>query len=161
MTNEPLSTSVYATSPATKQLHAERWRDICAEHDRIVASLLFIQWLACIAVACWVSPLSTTAGGRSVHPNVLITLLVGGSIAAFPISTFWLYRGTQLSRHTLAVGQMLFSALLIHLLNGRIEAHFHVFGSLALLAFYRGLARHRDRNLGGLDRSSMARHCLA
>src|ERR1051325_5838432 len=32
---------------------------------------------------------------------------------------------------------MLTSALLIHLTGGRIETHFHVFGSLAFLAFYR------------------------
>jgi signal transduction histidine kinase len=32
---------------------------------------------------------------------------------------------------------MLYSALLIHLTGGRIETHFHVFGSLAILAFYR------------------------
>ena len=32
---------------------------------------------------------------------------------------------------------MLVSALLIHLTGGRIETHFHVFGSLAFLAFYR------------------------
>lgn len=32
---------------------------------------------------------------------------------------------------------MLWSALLIHLTGGRVETHFHVFGSLAFLAFYR------------------------
>ena len=32
---------------------------------------------------------------------------------------------------------MLFSALLIHLSGGRTEMHFHIFGSLAFLAFYR------------------------
>ena len=32
---------------------------------------------------------------------------------------------------------MLMSSLLIHLSGGRIETHFHVFGSLAFLAFYR------------------------
>jgi PAS domain S-box-containing protein len=32
---------------------------------------------------------------------------------------------------------MLYSALLIHLTGGRIETHFHMFGSLAFLAFYR------------------------
>src|SRR5207253_9082068 len=36
-----------------------------------------------------------------------------------------------------AAGQMLMSALLIHITGGRIETHFHVFGSLAFLAFYR------------------------
>ncbi len=34
-------------------------------------------------------------------------------------------------------GTQLMSALLIHLTGGRIETHFHVFGSLAILAFYR------------------------
>ncbi len=42
-----------------------------------------------------------------------------------------------LTRHVVAVGQMLQSALLVHVTGGRIETHFHVFGSLALLAFYR------------------------
>ena len=32
---------------------------------------------------------------------------------------------------------MLMGALLIHLTVGRIETHFHVFVSLAILAFYR------------------------
>ncbi len=32
---------------------------------------------------------------------------------------------------------MAFGALLIHLTGGRIESHFHVFGSLAFIAFYR------------------------
>ena len=39
----------------------------------------------------------------------------------------------------IAVAQMLMGALLIHLSGGRIETHFHVFGSLAFLAFYQDL----------------------
>jgi two-component system, sensor histidine kinase and response regulator len=42
-----------------------------------------------------------------------------------------------LTRHGVATAQMLYSALLIHLTGGRIETHFHVFGSLAFLSFYR------------------------
>ena len=45
--------------------------------------------------------------------------------------------GDALTRYTIAVAQMLMGALLIHLTGGRIETHFHVFGSLAFLAFYR------------------------
>ena len=37
----------------------------------------------------------------------------------------------------IALAQMMFSSLLIHVSGGRIETHFHVFGSLAFLAFYR------------------------
>ena len=45
--------------------------------------------------------------------------------------------GRLVTRYTMAVAQMLTSALLIHLTGGRIETHFHVFGSLAFLALYR------------------------
>ncbi|MEW4451090.1 histidine kinase, partial [Bremerella sp. JC817] len=45
--------------------------------------------------------------------------------------------GAASTRHAVAVGQSLMGALLIHLTGGRIETHFHIFGSLALLAFYR------------------------
>src|SRR5258708_22526451 len=45
--------------------------------------------------------------------------------------------GDALTRYIIAVAQMLMGALLIHLTGGRIETHFHVFGSLAFLAFYR------------------------
>ena len=41
------------------------------------------------------------------------------------------------TRYVHRVMQMLWSAVLIHLTGGRIETHFHVFGSLAFLAFYK------------------------
>src|SRR6185436_9479787 len=55
----------------------------------------------------------------------------------FPVFMAIAYPGRALTRQTIAAGQMLTSALLIHLSGGRIETHFHVFGSLAFLAFYR------------------------
>ena len=42
-----------------------------------------------------------------------------------------------MTRQIIAVSQMLWSAFLIHLTEGRIETHFHVFGSLAFFAFYK------------------------
>ncbi len=45
--------------------------------------------------------------------------------------------GAQSTRMVIACSQVLFSSLLIHLTGGRIETHFHVFGSLAFLAAYR------------------------
>src|SRR5436305_12382660 len=45
--------------------------------------------------------------------------------------------GTALTRHIIAVAQTLMSVLLIDLTGGRIETHFHVFGSLVILSFYR------------------------
>ena len=58
-------------------------------------------------------------------------------ISAFPLLLALLLAGPNRSPGTIAVAQMCTSALLIHLTGGRIETHFHVFGSLAFLAFYR------------------------
>ena len=49
-----------------------------------------------------------------------------------------IYRpGEFTTRTVIAIAQVSFSSLLIHLTGGRIETHFHVFGSLAFLSFYR------------------------
>ena len=69
-----------------------------------------------------------TFGRRSFWPESSIQL---------PVALALFQPGRALTRHTIAVAQMLTSAVLIHLTGGRIETHFHVFGSLAFLAFYR------------------------
>ena len=56
---------------------------------------------------------------------------------SLPVYLAWASPAATITRHTIAVSQMLYSALLIHLCGGRIETHFHIFGSLAFLAFYR------------------------
>src|SRR4029077_759451 len=72
-----------------------------------------------------------------VHLHVWDAIFVGGVISAFPIFLAITRPGRASTRHTIAIAQILTSALLIHLTGGRIETHFHVFGSLAFLAFYR------------------------
>src|SRR4030095_1005373 len=64
-------------------------------------------------------------------------LLLGGLLSAFPAALALLRPGERSTRYVIAVAQMLMGALLIHLTGGRIETHFHVFGSLAVVAFYR------------------------
>ncbi len=61
----------------------------------------------------------------------------GGAISGLPVYLVWRRPGYRFTRHIIAVAEMLTSALLIHLTGGRIETHFHVFGALAFLAFYR------------------------
>src|SRR4029079_1295922 len=61
----------------------------------------------------------------------------GGMISCVPVILAIRRPGDVLTRHAIAVAQMLSSALLIPLTGGRIETHFHVFGSWAFLAFYR------------------------
>lgn len=104
--------------------------------DRLIAWLMLAQWLAGIVVALLVSPRTWTGAQSSVHLHVWTAVVLGGLIASLPVALAFLRPGRPITRHTIAAAQMLFSALLIHLTGGRIETHFHVFGSLAFLAFY-------------------------
>ena len=105
--------------------------------DRMFAGLLVFQWLAQMALAIWVSPIMWADKGGRDHPHLLAAVLLGGAIIALPIFLAIRFPGRWITRHVIAVTQMLSGALLIHLTAGRIETHFHVFGSLAFLSFYR------------------------
>ena len=61
-------------------------------------------------------------------------LLLGGAVSSLPLALIALRPGAAVTRHVVAAAQMLWSALLIHLTGGRIETHFHVFGSPGILA---------------------------
>jgi len=101
------------------------------------AYLMVFQWLAGIAAALWISPKTWLGTQSHVHLHVWAAIYVGGIITSLPVLLAWKQPGRALTRHAVAIGQMLTSSLLIHLSGGRIETHFHVFGSLAFLAFYR------------------------
>jgi signal transduction histidine kinase len=105
--------------------------------DRMFAWLLAVQWIAGIGTALWISPTAWEGRVSYTHIHVWASILLGGAIAGFPILLALRLPGAPLTRHAIAVAQMMASALLIHLTGGRIETHFHVFGSLAFLAFYR------------------------
>jgi len=104
--------------------------------DRMFAVLIGIQYLAGILAAAVVSPYAWAGKERVLHMHVWVAILGGAGIAVLPILLAIFRPGTTLTRHVIAASQMLSSALLIHLTGGRIETHFHVFGSLAFLAFY-------------------------
>ncbi|HEV8000381.1 MAG TPA: response regulator [Planctomycetaceae bacterium] len=110
---------------------------ICRQTDRMFAGLLLFQWVAGLAVARWISPLTWAGGQSSVHAHVWAASLLGGGILTLPLWLAFNRGGAVITRHVIAIAQMLSSALLIHLSGGRLETHFHVFGSLAFLSFYR------------------------
>ena len=72
----------------------------------------------------------------TVHIHVMAAIFLGGAITVLPVYLAYKRPGEALTRHVIAICQMLFSALFIDLTGGRIETHFHVFGSLAFLAAY-------------------------
>jgi PAS domain S-box-containing protein len=105
--------------------------------DRIFIGLMLLQWVFGIVLALLASPYSYSGDTRSIHPHLYMAIFLGAAISALPIALAILRPGRASTRYTIAVAQMLWSALLIHISGGRIETHFHVFGSLALIAFYR------------------------
>ena len=107
-----------------------------AKVDRMFAVLLVVQYIAGILGAIVVSPYAWQGKERVLHLHVWVAIIAGAGITLLPVLLAWLRPGTVLTRHVIAASQMLSSALLIHLTGGRIETHFHVFGSLAFLAFY-------------------------
>jgi two-component system, sensor histidine kinase and response regulator len=125
------------TSERATTLFQQSENDIHKRADRLFAKLMVLQWLAGIIAALWISPKTWIGAASQTHVHVWAAIFLGGAIASFPIFLAWKQPGRKLTRHVMAVAQMLFSALLIHLTGGRIETHFHVFGSLAFLAFYR------------------------
>ena len=111
--------------------------DLHRHTDQLFARLMIVQWIAGLAAALWISPLTWIGASSQINVHVWASLLLGGLISGFPVLLAYRHPGLVLTRHVIAAAQMLTSALLIHLTGGRIETHFHVFGSLAFIAFYR------------------------
>ncbi len=102
--------------------------------DRMFAWLLAAQWFFAIVLAFMLSPYSASGG---VHFHLKAAVCIGGLLTGLPITLTVMRPGQWETRHMVAASQMLWSALLIMITGGRIETHFHIFGSLAFLAFYR------------------------
>jgi diguanylate cyclase (GGDEF)-like protein len=120
-----------------KDLFTEHRRAIFKRTDRMFAVLMAVQWMAGIAAALWISPKTWAGPDSQTHIHVWAAVLLGGAISLFPIALALLRPGETSTRYIIASAQMLMSSLLIHLTGGRLETHFHVFGSLAFLSFYR------------------------
>jgi two-component system, sensor histidine kinase and response regulator len=131
------SDSMAAVGRRANELFTSYQRDIYKSTDRLFAGLMGFQWIAGIVFALWVSPLAWYGAVSRTHIHVWAAVVVGGAISLFPALLGLLRPGRASTRYTIAVAQMLMGALLIHLTGGRLETHFHVFGSLAFLAFYR------------------------
>jgi signal transduction histidine kinase/ActR/RegA family two-component response regulator len=123
-----------------RELFESDLRKIQERIDRFFSILLCVEVIGCVLTAFWVSPHSWIGNQRQIHPHVWASICLGSVIASLPIAFAVLIPGWTITRHVVAAGQMAISALLIHVTGGRIETHFHIFGSFAFLAFYRDRA---------------------
>ena len=132
----PYADPVQIDREAEKLFH-EQQQILLQRTDRLFGMLLALQWVACIVLALWISPRAWAGMESTTHPHVLAALILGSIVVSLPLWLVVMKPGHMITRHTVAIAQMLMGGLLIHLTGGRIETHFHVFGSLAFLAFYR------------------------
>lgn len=126
-----------AVTNRSNQLFDEQRDRISANTDRLFGILMPIQYIGAVIWASLASPLTWAGGQSAIHPHVLTALILGGVICLPTCVLTFSAPGRTLNRYVVAVAQMLMGSLLIHVSGGRIETHFHVFGSLAFLAIYR------------------------
>src|ERR671935_1871967 len=118
-------------------LFQEHQRKIVRQTSHLFAYLMIAQWVGGVVAALVITPRTWAGTTSAIHLHVWAALVLGATISSLPIFLAFTRPCHTSTRHVIAVAQMLTSALLIHLTGGRIETHFHVFGSLAFLAFYR------------------------
>lgn len=129
---------VLETTPSTdvEKLFREEHKKICRRTDKLIALIMCAQWPGAILTSLLIGAKTWNGTESSVHPHVFAAIYLGGLITVLPVLLAFLKPGEQYTRHVIAACQIMMSGLLIHITGGRIETHFHVFGSLAFLAFY-------------------------
>lgn len=123
-------------SPEAESIYRERLREQRQEANAIFFWLMPLQWVFAVILALVISPRAWAGLSSSIHPHFWAALLGGGLLASAPMIFTRFRPDSEITPHVVAVAQVLFSALFIHLTGGRIETHFHVFGGLAILASY-------------------------
>ncbi len=123
-------------TPAARVLFTAKRDRLHRQTDRMFLWLLLVQWVVAIVIALALTPWSYEGPVRSIHFHVKAAIGFGALLNSLPVALIYLRPGWWGTRHVVAFTQMMWSALLIMITGGRIETHFHIFGSLAFLAFY-------------------------
>jgi signal transduction histidine kinase len=105
--------------------------------DILFVRLLLGQYLFGICLALLVSPYTWEGEESSWHIHLYAAVILGLIIISPAIYLGKFHQGKIITRHVIAIAQILLAALFIHLTGGRIETHFLLFASLPILAFYR------------------------
>jgi signal transduction histidine kinase len=119
------------------EIYRNDLRGVYVRTDRVFLWLFIMQWAAAIVVALVISPYAWAGRTRTLHLHVEIAVFGGLIMNLLPVVLIFLRPGGQITRHVVAITQMLWAATFVHLTGGRIETHFHIFGSLAFISFYR------------------------
>lgn len=124
-------------SSRIEEIFNESYNRLSARTDKVFGWILLFQWFLAVVLALNYSPKTWEAGESSVHIHVWAALFLGGCLTVYPVFLVFKSPGKISNRYFVTAAQMAYSMILIHITGGRIETHFHIFGSLAFLAFYR------------------------
>lgn len=128
MTNS--SEALMSVGDSTRLRKEKRYKQI---HIGFIA-LLAAQWVVGFCLAQWWT--STTWVAVEIPAYWYVAVFGGGALVLLSLFFASNYPFSQITRHVIAASQMCFSGIFILLAGGRIEAHFHIFASLAFVAFY-------------------------
>lgn len=104
--------------------HAATLHTIHVQGDRVLLGVLWVHALYALALAPW-------------HGTWTEAVTVSLAAAGVPTLLHLRFPGERVTRVSVAVAAMVFSALVIHQAHGMIEMHFGIFALLALLLYYR------------------------
>jgi signal transduction histidine kinase len=121
----------------SQQIFAERSDRICTRTDHLFIWIFILQWIAAILAALLISPRTWDGTQSAPHIHLYAAVVLGGLLTSLPVVLAIKLPGRLVTRLVISGAQAGFSALLIYITGGRIETHFHIFGSLAILATYR------------------------
>ncbi|MCU0426104.1 MAG: methyl-accepting chemotaxis protein [Candidatus Kapabacteria bacterium] len=124
------SSILFSDATSSEQRQELRYKQI---HIGFIV-LLTLQWVVAFCVAQWWT--ASTWVAVEIPAYRLIAVLGGGVLVLSSVFFATKYPSASLTRHVIAGCQMGFSSIFILLAGGRIEAHFHIFASLAFVAFY-------------------------
>ena len=94
-------------------LFGEMRSAIFVRTDKLFAGLMVFQWFAGIVAALLLSPKVWTGEQNQTHIHVWASIFLGGAIAIAPIAMVLAFPGKMLTRHIVAIAQMLTSGLLM------------------------------------------------
>jgi len=129
------------TSPETlaraDQIADEQFMRIRVRTNRMFGALLIIEFLAAVAAAFVITPFTWDGAERTINFHVYGAIALGAALSSLPVYFAFFRPRAAATQHIVSCAQVLYSSLFIHISGGRIETHFHIFSSLAFVAFYR------------------------
>ena len=122
------------TLPRHEAIFIQQKEEYYPQLHRIFSVLLACE--CCLAIGIALLSTSTTWVAIEIPHYLSVTITL--SILSYTVPQILIrsHPHAAVTRHSIAIGQMVFSRLFIFISGGRIEAHFHIFASLAFLSVY-------------------------